>query len=204
MEIDPDDYRGFHHVLRAVVVPRPIAFVSTVSASGQANLAPFSFYNAVCYKPAMLAISVAKFLTDGRIKDTYANIQRSGEFVVNLVTEAIAEQMVQSAAEYGPECNEFEVTGLTEWPSVTVAPPRVGESPVSMECVLDQVVNLGSGATETGLFLGRIQRLHIQDELIDGYHVDIEALKAVGRLGGREYCVADDLFQMTPPNVSAE
>jgi flavin reductase (DIM6/NTAB) family NADH-FMN oxidoreductase RutF len=204
MEIIPDQFKGFHNVLRAVVVPRPIAFVSTTSESGQVNLAPFSFYNAVCYKPAMLAISVAKRLPSGRIKDTYANIQANGEFVVNLVSEAIAAQMVQTAAEYGPECDEFELTGLTPAPSTSVRPPHVAESPVSMECVLDQMVPLGEGRTETGLFLGCIQRLHIRDELIDGYHVDIEALKAVGRLGGREYCVAKDLFEMTPPAVDAE
>ena len=201
MEINPDNFRGFHNVLRAVVVPRPIAFVSSISDDGRVNLAPFSFYNAVCYKPAMLAISVAKYLPGGRIKDTYANIQANGEFVVNLVTESIAAQMVQAAAEYGPDCNEFDKTGLTEVASVSVRPPRVAETPVSMECVLDQVVPLGEGSTETGLFLGRIQRLHIQDDLIDGYHVDIAALKAVGRLGGREYCIAQDLFEMTPPQV---
>jgi len=172
-----------------------------MAADGRVNLAPFSFFNAVCYRPALLAVSVAKYLPDGRIKDTYANIQDRGEFVVNLVTESLAAQMVQSAAEYETGVNEFDQIGLTEAQCESVAPPRVAESPVAMECVLDQMVKLGEGRTECGLMLGRIECLHIEDHLIDGYHVDLAALRAVGRLGGREYCVADVLFSMTPPSL---
>jgi flavin reductase (DIM6/NTAB) family NADH-FMN oxidoreductase RutF len=201
LKIDPRHFEGFNRVLTGVVVPRPIAFVSTRSAAGQVNLSPFSFFNAVAYDPPTLVFSCSKYAAGwpDKKKDTLANIEETGEFVVNVVVDDIAEAMNQTAAEYPTEVNEFEVAGLTPAPSDLVRPPRVAESPVNMECRLVQVVPIGSGRHQHGLVIGEIVLLHIRDDIISGHRIDQQKLRATGRLAGNMYCHTSDIFELPRP-----
>ena len=201
MKIDPRHFEGFNRVLTGVVVPRPIAFVSTMSASGLVNLSPFSFFNAVAYDPPTLVFSCSKYAAGwpDKKKDTLANIEETGEFVVNVVVDDIAEAMNQTAAEYPTEVNEFEVAGLTPAPSDLVRPPRVAESPVNMECRLVQVVPIGEGRHQHGLVIGEIVLLHIRDDIISGHRINHQKLRPTGRLAGNMYCHTGDVFEFPRP-----
>ena len=201
MKINPNNFEGFSRVLTGVVVPRPIAFVSTASADGIINLAPFSFFNAVAYDPPTIVFSSSRYAGDKREKrkDTLVNIEETGEFVINVVVDDIAEAMNRTAAEYPAEVNEFEIAGLTATPSEVVAPPRVAESPVNMECRLSQVVPIGRGERYWGLVIGEIVLLHIRDDLIDGHRINQEKLRPTGRLAGDMYCYTADTFELVRP-----
>ena len=203
MKIDPHNFEGFNRVLTGVVVPRPIAFVSSMSAAGLVNLAPFSFFNAVAYDPPTIVFSSSRHAGDKR-KDTLANIEETGEFVVNVVVDAIAEAMNRTAAEYPTEVNEFAIAGLTPVPSDVVRPPRVAESPANMECRLNQVVPIGQGRHQHGLVIGEIVLLHIRDDIIQGHRINHQKLQPTGRLAGNMYCHTADVFEMVRPVYTAE
>ena len=198
MIIDPQSFDGFNRVLTGVVVPRPIAFVSTMSKGGLINLAPYSFFNAVAYDPPTIVFSSSRQAGDKR-KDTLAHIEETGEFVVNIVVDDIAEAMNRTAAEYPSEVSEFEIAGLTPAPSQKVRPPRVAESPVNMECRLLQVVPLGQGDHQHGLVIGQIVLMHVRDDIIDGHRINHQRLKPTGRLAGSMYCHTSDVFEMVRP-----
>ena len=198
MIIDPKSFEGFNRVLTGVVVPRPIAFVSTMSKDGLINLAPYSFFNAVAYDPPTIVFSSSRQAGDKR-KDTLAHIEETGEFVVNIVVDDIAEAMNRTAAEYPSEVNEFEIAGLTPAPSERVKPPRVAESPVNMECRLLQVVPLGQGDHQHGLVIGEVVLMHIRDDIIDGHRINHQRLKPTGRLAGNMYCHTSEVFEMVRP-----
>jgi flavin reductase (DIM6/NTAB) family NADH-FMN oxidoreductase RutF len=203
LKIDPHNFEGFNRVLTGVVVPRPIAFVSSMSAAGLVNLAPFSFFNAVAYDPPTIVFSSSRHAGDKR-KDTLANIEETGEFVVNVVVDAIAEAMNRTAAEYPTEVNEFAIAGLTPVPSDVVRPPRVAESPANMECRLNQVVPIGQGRHQHGLVIGEIVLLHIRDDIIQGHRINHQKLQPTGRLAGNMYCHTADVFEMVRPVYTAE
>ncbi len=198
MIIDPQSFEGFNRVLTGVVVPRPIAFVSTMSKDGLINLAPYSFFNAVAYDPPTIVFSSSRHAGDKR-KDTLAHIEETGEFVVNIVVDDIAEAMNRTAAEYPSEVSEFEIAGLTPAPSQQVKPPRVAESPVNMECRLLQVVPLGQGEHQHGLVIGQIVLMHIRDDIIEGHRINHQRLKPTGRLAGNMYCHTSEVFEMVRP-----
>ena len=198
MIIDPQSFEGFNRVLTGVVVPRPIAFVSTMSKDGLINLAPYSFFNAVAYEPPTIVFSSSRHAGDKR-KDTLAHIEETGEFVVNIVVDDIAEAMNRTAAEYPSEVSEFEIAGLTPAPSQKVRPPRVAESPVNMECRLLQVVPLGQGDHQHGLVIGQIVLMHIRDDIIEGHRINHQRLKPTGRLAGSMYCHTSEVFEMVRP-----
>ena len=198
MIIDPQSFDGFSRILTGVVVPRPIAFVSTMSKDGLINLAPYSFFNAVAYDPPTIVFSSSRHAGDKR-KDTLANIEETGEFVVNIVVDDIAEAMNRTAAEYPSEVSEFEIAGLTPVPSQMVSAPRVAESPVNMECRLLQVVPLGQGDHQHGLVIGQIVLMHIRDDIIEGHRINHQLLKPTGRLAGSMYCHTSDVFEMVRP-----
>ena len=187
MKINPKTFEGFNRVLTGVVVPRPIAFVSTISNSGNVNLSPYSFFNAVSYDPPLIIFSSSKFTSDGKLKDSLSNIEQNGEFVVNIVNENIVEAMNKTAAEYPEDVNEFDVANLTQIDSDLVKPPRLSESPVNMECKLERIITLGTEAHPQGLVIGEIIQLHIDDEIISGHRINHEKLKPVGRLAGNMY-----------------
>jgi flavin reductase (DIM6/NTAB) family NADH-FMN oxidoreductase RutF len=203
MRIHPADLdsKALYRLMISCVVPRPIAWVSTVSPDGVPNAAPFSYFQALSSSPPTLMISVGK-RRDGRDKDTRANIEATGEFVVNVVSEESAERMVQSSIEYEPGESEFDKAGLAATPSEVVAPPRIAESAVAMECRLDRVIEIGA----SGICIGTIELFHVRDDVIgeDG-NVDPHRLRPLGRLGGQNYAPLRDVLQVTrdaPPSAA--
>ena len=198
MRIDPLNFERFNLVLTGVVVPRPIAFVSTVSTDGIRNLAPYSFFNAVSYDPPVIVFSSSRTV-DRKSKDTLRNVEETGEFVVNVVVDDIAEAMNKTAAEFPEEVDEFEIAGLTAIPSEIVKAPRLAESPVNMECRLDQVVPIGDPVHGHGLVIGTVILMHVRDDIINGHRINHELLKPTGRLAGSMYCRTHDYFEMPRP-----
>ena len=199
--IDPErlESRQRHHLLLSSVAPRPIAWVSTRSRKGINNLAPYSYFQALCGTPPYLMISMGK--RNGGPKDTLRNIQDTGEFVVNLVPETMVSSMNISAGEYSPDVDEFALAGVTPAPCQVVAVPRVAESPVSMEIRLQQVMPLpGSDYT---LVIGQVLMWHLDPEVMtpEGY-VDLERLRPVCRLSHDNYVTFGDVFSLQRPRVS--
>ena len=190
MQIDPSQQtvKENYKLMIGTIVPRPIAFVSSQSKSGIRNLAPFSYFTAVSAKPPAICFSAARKGLDGTKKDTLSNIEETGEFVVNVVTEDIAGPMNDSAGDFPPDVDEFAHTGLTPVASRIVSAPRVKESPVNMECKLIQVIHIGPEAAGGGsLIIGEIVLFHIADYLYSDGKINMEMLKPVGRLAGLEY-----------------
>jgi flavin reductase (DIM6/NTAB) family NADH-FMN oxidoreductase RutF len=186
------------------IVPRPIAFVSTMSKKGLLNLAPFSFFTGVCSNPPTVLFCPMVRGSDGQKKDTLINVEETGEFVVNVVSEDIVEAMNLTAAEFPPGVDEFEQAGLTPMPSLIVKPPRVLESPVSMECKLQQVVYVGDGSLGSGsVVLGTIVRFHVRADLYESGRISTAGLKPVARLAGSAYCPVRDVFEIQRPTATA-
>lgn len=212
MELTPADLRvaDRYKLLIGLIVPRPIAFVSTVSPDGRTNLAPFSFFSGVGSEPMMLAFCPATDGT-GNDKDTLRNVRPiedggTGEFVVNVVTEAIAKQMAATAEELPYGQSEFELSRLTPVASSVVKPPRVAECPAAFECVTRQIVETNPGVPSSGnLVLGEVVRVHaIEGILNDRYHTDAARLAAFGRMGGPTYCTTRDRFEMPRGKAALE
>jgi len=193
-------YDDLYRLMSSFITPRPIAFVSTVSPDGVLNVAPFSYFNAISATPPLLAFAIGH--PDGRVKDTLANLTASGDYVINIVTEPIAEAMNATAAEVAPEIDEFNLAGLNPAASTTVSAPRVAESPVNLECRLLETHEYGSAPRLTTLVIGEIVIAHIDDRLLrENGTVDPVLLEAVGRLGGSEYCHTTGVFRMERPRV---
>lgn len=207
MEINPAEIpsNSLNRLIISTVVPRPIAWVSTIDEKGQPNLAPYSFFNAVCNRPPTLLFCPGVRGLDGATKDTLQNIRATKEFVINVVTEATAEAMNKSATELPAGISEFEFAGVTPTASVKVKPPRVAESPVSFECELRQIIDIGDGAPGSGwIVIGEIVHLHVADEvMLPDYKIDLRALKPVARLSGYSYARVTDIFEMKrlPPQI---
>ncbi len=210
MLIDPKTFERFNMILTGVVVPRPIAFVSTVSTDGVVNLAPFSFFNAMAYNPPTVIFSSSRRAPgwQDKRKDTLTNIEETGEYVVNVVVDDIAAAMNATAAEYPSDVSEFDIAGLTEAPSEIVKAPRVLESPVNMECRLVQVVNIGEQPHAHGIVIGEIVRMHISEDVLydgpNGLRINHAALKPTGRLAGNMYCHTDDVFELVRPTYTEQ
>ncbi len=186
-----------YRVLIGAVVPRPIAFVSTLSQDGVLNLAPFSFFNTFCADPPVVGFGP---IWRNPPKDTIANIRATREFVVNVVGEEIAEAMNVCSAEFPPDVSEFQQSKLTPIPSVVIKPPRVKESKINMECSLLQIIDFSEKPQGGSLVLGTIVRMHVDDDIIDDrYRIDADKLRAIGRMGGTEYTRTRDRFAMTRP-----
>lgn len=183
------------------IVPRPIALVSTVSREGQFNLAPFSFFAGVSSEPMSLLFCPAN-RPDGSEKDTLANAKPEGEggvgeFVVNIASEPYERRMAACAEPLPPGESEFDLSGLTPAPSKVVKPPRVGESPLALECRTMQVIRLAPGVPGGGnIVIGRVVHIHAVDGLVsERFHVDPALLRAIGRMGGSGYCRTADASQ---------
>ncbi|MEM7034786.1 MAG: flavin reductase family protein [Chloroflexota bacterium] len=186
-----------YRLLTSAVIPRPIAWVATMSKSGIANLAPYSFFNAVHGQPPMVIFSVG----GGRngIKDTLRNIQETEEFVVHILDEPLAEAMNETAGNWAFEVDEFEVAKLASVPSVDVKPPRVAEAPIAMEGKLTQLIPIAEGSGT--LVLGEIIRFHIKESILttEGL-VDPNKIAFVSRLGGNDYGRNTEVFSMQRPD----
>lgn len=207
MEIDPRSMQpaAVYKLLIGCVVPRPIAWVSTASAAGVNNVAPFSFFMGVCNDPPTLAFSVgprsgASGAGAPGLKDTVRNIEAIGEFVVNVVDDALVERMNLTSGDYPPEADEFALAGLTPTPGVRVRAPRVREAPIGMECRASQILRVGHGPHS--LILGEILYFHLRDGLYNPAtgRIDMRQLQAVGRLAGEMYTRTHDLFEMKRPD----
>jgi len=197
MQIDParESPATSYKLLTNLVVPRPIAWITSQGPQGVVNLAPFSFFNAVGADPVYLVVSVG--MNDkGELKDTARNVEATGEFVVNLVTEDLFDAMNLSAADFPPEVSELEIAGLHAAPSVRVAAPRLAEAQVSMECKLHQTLRLGQNT----LIIGQVVMFHVADRLV-GERFHIEGFAPIGRLGSPSmYCRTTDRFDV--PRIS--
>ncbi|MBM2824806.1 MAG: flavin reductase domain protein, FMN-binding [Dehalococcoidales bacterium] len=203
MKIDPRSLtqQDSSHLLTDIVVPRPIAWVSTVDKRGIFNLAPFSAYGMISTKPMVVGFSVGSN-RDGQKKDTLRNIESTREFVINVVTEEMAEAMNTTSAPYPSEVSEFEKAGLTPLKAELVKAPMVAESPVNMECRVLQILEFGKDPPYS-LIIGEVLRVHVADECYDKVNKRVSGLKAVARLGGDGdlYCRTRDTFQMKRPSL---
>jgi flavin reductase (DIM6/NTAB) family NADH-FMN oxidoreductase RutF len=203
MIIDPAglDWKRSHEFFVSAVVPRPIAFVSTVGPDGIYNLAPYSDFALMSSKPPIVGFGVARKRDLGK-KDTLVNVEFTKDFVLNIVTESLAEAMNQTAGEYPSHVDEFRVAALTAVKSDLVRSPRVEESPVNLECRLLQILEFGQAATRISNFIvGEVVRVHIQEEVWVDNVINAHKLKAVARLGGDFYCRTTDTFEMKRPEV---
>ena len=201
LSTDEMEIKDIYKLLIGAVVPRPIAFVSTLNLDGVGNLAPFSFFNAISSKPPTLMIAVGQKFEGGN-KDTGQNILDTGEFVINTASQWIIEPLVYCAGNFPEGVNEMEEVGLTPIKSDIVKPPRVKESPVQFECSLLKSVDLGEeGIGSTTLFLGKIVKAHIAKDAYEKGRVDFNKIKSVGRLGGFQYGLINEVFELKPPKV---
>jgi flavin reductase (DIM6/NTAB) family NADH-FMN oxidoreductase RutF len=189
------------------VAPRPIAWVSTLSASGQPNLAPFSFFNCVCVEPPLLAFapglrpSKQSSSTLGEAKDTLRNIRETKEFVINVVTFELAEAMNQTSGEYDASINEFELAQIAAVPSQVVKAPRVAASPVSFECKLYQILDFSPSSKSSSLVIGEIVSIHMDDAKMKDGKLDRDSLDLIGRMGGIQYTRTIQRFEMVRPKI---
>ena len=191
--------RDAYALLISVILPRPIAWVSTVSADGRGNLAPFSFFQGVTANPPTL-LFVAANTREGAKKDTLRNIEATGEFTVNLVPYSLAEAMNATSASLPHGESEFERFGIRAAPAARVRPPRVADSPVSLECVHDRIVTVGEGPLAGNVIFGRILHAHVDDAVLgaDG-RPDPVKLDLIGRLGGEGYVRTRERFDLRRP-----
>lgn len=196
----PAPNRDVHKILYAAVTPRPIAWVSTLGADGTPNLAPYSFFNAICsYPPSVLFCP--GYRDTPHPKDTLTNVQRTGEFVINFVTEATAAAMNITAQEVQPDVDEFAQAGLTTAPSQVVAAPRVAESPIHFECTLNQIVPVSEQPGGGYVVIGTVVHMHVDDAIYNaerGY-IDFDAYDVVGRMAGSGYTRTRDRFDLERP-----
>jgi flavin reductase (DIM6/NTAB) family NADH-FMN oxidoreductase RutF len=185
------------------VLPRPIAWVSTVDKNGVSNLAPFSFFMGVCAKP--LTIAFAPMQKPSNVtKDTLSNIRDTKEFVVNVVPEYLALQMNQTSFDYPHGVSEFKEAKVTEAPSIIIRPPRVKESPVNMECKLNTIVEIGAHPGGGSIVVGTVVQLHFDNSLLNSAnHVDLKKLQLIGRLSGSHYVRSyNDIFDLPRPTAN--
>lgn len=182
------------------VLPRPIAWVSTMSAEGKLNLAPFSYFNAVCPEPMTLVFCPGVH-PDGRKKDTWRNIEHVPEFVINMTNEETAEQMNLSATLLPTGESEFDWAGVTPVASETIRVPRVAEAPISFECRLREIVVISESPGGGAAIFGEVQCVHVRDDIYEDGYILLEKYRPIGRLAGAGYTRVADTFEMhrVPP-----
>ena len=191
MNIEPGDIspREMYFLLTSLVVPRPIAWVSSLGADGTRNLAPHSYFNIVSSRPPIL-----HFTQSGR-KDTLNNVEATGEFVINVVSADLVEQMNVTSADFPPDHDEFTWAGLEAAPSTQVAPPRVAAARAAFECRVRSILAMGNG----NMVFGDVVAVHVDDSIWSDGRIDIAGLAPVGRLGGSAYAWVNDIFKMPRP-----
>ncbi len=198
MNFDPSTLpkHDLYRLLISAVVPRPIAFVSTLAADGSSNLAPFSYFNAISSDPPLIIIAIADRIGDP--KDTLRNIRETQEFVVNVVCDTILDAMVRTAGEWPRPVSEFGPAQLTAAPSERVRPPYVLESPLQLECRLHREIPLGNSL----LMVGEVVFVRVRDEVMTDGRIDPVKLAPVGRLGGELYAPLGEVVKRSRPKVS--
>jgi flavin reductase (DIM6/NTAB) family NADH-FMN oxidoreductase RutF len=188
-----------YQILTGSVIPRPIGFISSISDAGIVNLAPFSFFNAICGEPPMVMFCP---MNRRPPKDTLLNVKATREFVANIVSEEIAQQMNLTSGDYASEVNEFEVCGLTPVACEVVKAPRVLESPVSMECIVHHIIEVSDKPWGGTVVIGEVVRFHVRDSIIDkDMFIDPDKLNPIARMGGPSYSRITDRFDMIRPVI---
>ncbi len=188
------DRTAAYHLLNSLVVPRPIAWVSTVSELGTANIAPHSYFTVLSPDPPVVCFS------SGGVKDTLRNVRFTGDFVVNVVGEELAEQMNLTSADFPADESEFSAAGLTPAPCDLVRAPRLAEAPAAMECRLLQILEIGNAPNH--VVIGEVVRFHLADRVWRDGRIDMAALRPVGRLAGSGYSFTRELFRMDRPTYA--
>jgi len=213
MNVIPSEipHSELYGILLNSVAPRPIAWVSTLNASGRANLAPFSFFNVMCVDPPLLGFApglrqpkqadASHGEPHGEPKDTLRNIRETKEFVVNIVTYELLQPMNVTSGECDPSINEFELAKVTPVPSRLVRPARVAESPVSFECRLYQILDFSPAPTSSSLVIGEIVSIHMDDAHIKHGKLDRNSLDLIGRMGGIQYTRTTERIELARPKV---
>jgi len=202
MDFDPESLpvRERYGLMIASILPRPIAWVSTISPEGVTNLAPFSFFTGITANPMSVCFAPVNDRT-GKRKDTLVNVEKTKQFVVNMANEDNAAKMNETSAAWPYGVSEFEKAGLTPVPSVKVKPPRVKESPIHMECELLQVVTLSEGSLGGHLVIGKVVHFHCADAIWNGGKLRHQDVKAVGRMEGIWYTRTRDAFELPRPEI---
>ncbi len=200
MKIDPAslNVRDSHHLITGAIVPRPIAWISTVDLRGIYNLAPFSAYCMISTKPFVVGFGVVA-KRDGQKKDTLRNVEATGEFVINVVEERMAETMNLTATPFPSDVSEFKEANLTPAKADLVKAPLLAESPVNMECRVLRILEFGAAPAMTWFVIGEVLKVHVKDELWVNGEIQMSGLKAIGRMGGDLYCRTTDVFEMKRP-----
>jgi flavin reductase (DIM6/NTAB) family NADH-FMN oxidoreductase RutF len=207
ISIDPDKtpVPDLHQYIVGAVAPRPIAFVSTVDIHGNVNLAPYSFFNAFSSNPPILVFSSNRRVENNTTKDTLANVEATMEAVINVVNYDIVRQMSLSSVEFPKDVNEFDKAGLTQLASEIVKAPRVKESPVQMECKVQQIIPLGDQGGAGHLIVCRVVRMHISEDIMDENRINPEKIDLMGRMGRAYYSRSkgdiSTIFQAVKPVV---
>ena len=193
------DKQDRYKILCGLVIPRPIAWVTTLGTEGQVNAAPFSFFNVFSEDPPLVVLGL-QTRGSGSLKDTTANVRRTGEFVVNMVSEAWAEQMNACSADYGPEVSEIAEAGLSLSPSASVRVPAIAEAPAAFECRRTMMINMG---LERDLLVGEVLRARAAPGVIDPdrFHADLDAYRPLARLFGSWYARLREPFTMVRPST---
>ena len=202
MELNPTSipWQTINKLMTGSIVPRPIGWISTRNQYGLPNLAPYSFFNMVCANPPTIVFAPMIRSTDGRPKDTLNNVKENGEFVVNIVTEELAEAMNRSSQETIPDVNEFELAGVTPKESTVVKAPRVAESPINFECEARDIIEISNQPGGGYLVTGTILHMHIDDRVMLGIDkINLATLKPIGRLAGGAYVRMTDIFYLERP-----
>ena len=199
MIIDPKEssFQENHKIMIGSILPRPIALVSTISAKGKNNLAPFSYFNGVCSNPPSIMFAPSRRGYDGQTKDTLNNIKETKEFVINIVSEDFAKQMVLCSTDYDPNVDEFSISKLTPIKSVKIKSSLVKEAKISFECELQKIIPVGNSGPGGGfVVIVTIILFHIDDELYNDGYINIEKLNPIGRLAGNNYTRVQDSFEI--------
>lgn len=189
-----------YKLLIGSVIPRPIAFVSTIGNNGVRNVAPYSFFNVVCFNPMILAFFPIRYKTGSEIKDTVRNISETGEFCINVSTEALAEQITKASGLYEYGVDEFELTGLMPVKSKVIKAPGVFESPIRFECILEKMIRFGEDTGGSDGIFGKVVSMYIDDALIDNFKIDEGQLNPIARLAGNKFSTLGNIFEIERPS----
>ncbi|MCG6533871.1 MAG: flavin reductase family protein [Syntrophales bacterium LBB04] len=196
IELDNLSGETLHRLIGGVNVPRPVALISTVDKNGVYNAAPYSTIASVCFKPPIYSISFGRLR--GRKKDTLANIEDTGDFVINIMDETMIKQTIQTGANYPSHVDEISEVGFTAAASERIESPRVAEAAISLECRMVQRLQFGRDPNIQDVIFGEVLLMHAKDGIIVNGFIDPARLKAVGRLGDNAYCRTGSIFLMKP------
>lgn len=198
---DPQTHQENYKLMTGLVVPRPIAWVTTLSPEGKVNLAPFSAFTFCCHKPPMITITVGLHEYDrrGELKDTVVNILREREFVVNIANQTLLEALHASSAVYPADLSEVDALGLATCDSATIRTPRLADAPAALECRLHSTIELGEAGDR--IVIGRVQMFQVADHLIRNGKVETRELNPIARLGGPNYAVLGEILTMPAARI---